>query len=743
MHPGVVAVDKRRNDHWWNCWGNSETWPVWVLGLLLAGIVLAAYSNTLGHGWLFDDYHDVLDNASIRNLWPLWKVFYVKGQGFLTRPVVNLSFALNVALGGMRPFGFHVLNTVIHVACALIIFGVARRSFLLPSLRVRYGEWAAGIALVVSVIWALHPLQTQAVAYITQRYESLAALFVMGTFYCFLRGCSGKWGAWDVCSVLCCLLALGSKEIAVSLPVLILLFDWVLVSGSFSGALRSRWRLYIGYGFAWICFIVVQANAVPRVFAGAETGTPWWQYALNQPSVILHYLWQAFWPRALVFDYFWRISTHVRVLLPGLVVIGFLLGGSIYLLMRRKPLGLLGTAFFMILAPTSSLLPINDPAVEHRMYLPLLLVVLVVVVIVFEGWRLFGFQSTRYRLATASLIGVMLGSLGVSTFLRNDLYRDSLDIWQDTVAKVPKNPRAHHNLAYNLAERGLLRQAVREYEISIALAPQMPLFQSNYGVVLARLERYEESLNHLKLARSMEPDNFRHLVNLGGTYLLMGQLDNAQTSYREAIRMDPKAAVPYAALASVEAVRGDLAAARQHLEEAVRLDPYNRRFRIGLVDVFLKQKDAASAQVSADALIRIERGVPDAFSELAWLYHGHGHDRRAVELLKQALQKDSIHLGARMRLAWILSTSPEDEVRNGGEAMNVVVPLLSDPTQTPPEVMDLLAAALAENGKFAEATVLVKDALLRSEGRAEKWKKDLAARGELYAAGKPYRSSKH
>ncbi|HWQ11035.1 MAG TPA: hypothetical protein VN436_18070, partial [Holophaga sp.] len=352
------------------------------MGILLAAVVALLYSNTLHGPFLFDDFLDIRDNPTIRHLWPLQDIFLLPGNGLRTRPVVNLTFALNYAMGGLNPFPYHLTNLLIHVGATLALFGALRRAFLLPSLRDRFGRHALTLAVVIAGLWGMHPLLTEAVSYTVQRYESLMAMLVLLTFYCVLRTAdSPAPGKWMGLASLSCLLALGSKEVAVSLPILVLLFDRTFLAGSFREALRRRGGLYVGLLVAWACFALLQIHPVHRSFAGQEVGLPWWKYALNQANVILHYLRLSVWPSPLVFDYFWPVAKTWTQLVPGVCVIGSLLGLTVWGLVRRPKLAFLPTCFFLILAPTSSVMPILDLAVEHRMYLPLVPVVIVLVLV--------------------------------------------------------------------------------------------------------------------------------------------------------------------------------------------------------------------------------------------------------------------------------------------------------------------------------------------------------------------------
>ncbi len=352
--------------------------------LVLVVAVLASYANSLRCAFVYDDYSDIVGNSSISRLWPLGDVFLARSggsAGLRSRPVVNLSFALDYAVGGLNAVPFHATNLAIHVLAALALFGVVRRALLLPRLRDGFGQVSVPLALSVALLWAMHPLQTESVTYITQRYESLMGLFYLLAVYGLIRsGESEHPFGWGAVTVAATLLALGSKEVAVSLPIMILMFDRLLLGGSFSEIWRRRWGLYVALLAVWASFAVVQVRTPPRPWAGYALHVSWVEYARSQPGVILHYLRLAFWPYPLVFDYGWQPAQSVGEILPGAILVGGLVAATGYAFWRWPEYGLLGAWFFLILAPTSSVMPLADLAVEHRMYLSLAAVVTAVVV---------------------------------------------------------------------------------------------------------------------------------------------------------------------------------------------------------------------------------------------------------------------------------------------------------------------------------------------------------------------------
>jgi hypothetical protein len=157
--------------------------------MVIVAAGLWAYHNSFQGPFIFDDVGNILENPTIRHLWPIWETLSPpQRSGIAGRPVINLSLAVNYACGGTRVGGYHALNLGVHILAGLTLFGIVRRTLLQPRLRERFGPPADGLALITAVLWTIHPLQTESVTYIIQRCESIMGLFYLLTLYCFIRG---------------------------------------------------------------------------------------------------------------------------------------------------------------------------------------------------------------------------------------------------------------------------------------------------------------------------------------------------------------------------------------------------------------------------------------------------------------------------------------------------------------------------------------------------------------------------
>jgi tetratricopeptide (TPR) repeat protein len=556
----------------------SSRRSILLAGALLVLAGLAAYHNSFRVPFVFDDVPAIVENPTIRQLWPLWIPLsppHDSGLPVSGRPLVNFSLALNYANGGTAVVGYHALNLAVHLLAGLTLLGVVRRTLLQPALRARFGAAALPLALAVAVLWTVHPLQTEAVTYVVQRAESLVSLFYLLTLYCFIRSveCNplgytspgGRKRAWSTLAVVASLLGMATKEVMVTAPLLVLLYDRTFVAGTFRDAWHRRWRLYAGLAATWLLLGWLMASTGSRGgTAGFALGITWWEYALTQVRAIVHYLGLAFWPHPLVFDYGGAVLARgFAAIVPSAAILGALLAGTVVALRRWPAIGFAGAWFFAILAPTSSVVPVADTMFEHRMYLPL---VAVVALAVLGGFALAGRRSLIVFAALA--VG-----LGWATVIRNQDYRSELALWSDTVAKRPENVRAHYTLGSALFEAGRVSEALQQYEEALHLKPDSAETHINLGNALTRTGRPAEAVRHYEEALRLKPGAADAHANLGNALVRMGRMTEAIRHYEEALRIKPGSADAHNNLGNALAQSGRLDEAIRHYEAAIRLKP--------------------------------------------------------------------------------------------------------------------------------------------------------------------------
>jgi tetratricopeptide (TPR) repeat protein len=544
----------------------AEAKTPWAAAALLVVAIAAAYANSFHGPFIYDDQNSVVSNPSIRHLWST-QALRAPPEALTTvgRPVANLSLAVNYAIGGLDVWGYHAVNLAIHVLAALVLFGLLRRTLLLPALAERFGRAATPLALTIALLWALHPLQTESVTYVVQRTESIFGLFYLLTLYCLVRGVgSVRSGAWHTASAAACGLGMASKEAMISAPLVALLYDSIFISGSFKEALRRRRGLYLSLAGTWailgaLVYLPIGrsawngpshgvADAILAPFlifrggtegSGSSVAVPVWAYARAQLCCIIHYLRLVFWPMPLVLDYGQEALSKTADIIPCAAAVGLLLAATGVGLARRRGWGFLGAWFFAILAPSSSFIPLmGEIEAEHRMYLPLAAVLCLIVLGAYAALR-----PLRSPVSWA-LVLAAAGALGWRTHQRNAAYSSVLAIWRDTVKNCPSNFRAHSDYGTELIATDL-DAAVIEIDRAIELNPRYAKAYSNRGTADVKKGLYDAAIGDFNKAIELNPGFAAAYNNRGTVYSKKGLYDTAVKDFNKAIELNPGLAEAY------------------------------------------------------------------------------------------------------------------------------------------------------------------------------------------------------
>lgn len=651
----------------------SACWPrVCGVACAVTAVILVVWRGALTDEFHFDDYSNIVENPTIRSLMPL-DSFARTG-----RPLGLYSFALSYHFHQLDASMYRLTNLVIHAVNVMLLFsGILLSAGVIQRHRETSESGHANSSLIiasgVALLWGVHPLTTQAVTNIVQRYESLSAMGYLGAWVGMLlvirgeRKSTGVLWAGLAMILLFAWVGLLSKEIFATAPLVILLFDRLVSAVPFRNVLRQRWLAYLFMLTPYVWFV----PSVARWFNparhssmgfGLESVT-WWEYLRTQPEVILHYLKLSVWPTPLCFDYAWRIQQNPVVYYSlGLVILSLIVAAlwlyvtgvsrsdSPTVALTQSLTGWLMLSFFIILAPSSSFVPIADLCFEHRMYLPL--------AVVLAGLFLLYNVSTR-RIATAAQnptvvrLGMTLGFaaiimlLGWRTHLRNRDYRDGVVMWTTVVKVRPDNPRAWYALGAEQFRKHQYEDALAHIEKAISLDSSVGYFYSGLGDCLRELNRPEEATQQFLHAIELNPTLARAHNSLGVIRQRNGDWDAAEASFRIAMKLE--------------------------LPEA----PYN--LAVVLIDK-LEYPEAAS-------------------------------------LLEQVLADNPESALAARRLAWILATAPDDDLRDGRRARELLESHYQIADSDSPYVWETYAAVLAEQQSFDDAVQAAQRALEFAEQR--------------------------
>jgi tetratricopeptide (TPR) repeat protein len=683
-------------------------WKIWPWAAILVVCVLAAYASSFGGAFVFDDAPTIVRNTTIRDLSDLRQVLSPPlNSGTVSRPVANLAFAIDYSLWGYSARGYHVTNFLIHLGASLLLFGVIRRTWERWEQRGGTGArpgptsgdepdavasastlahekpaslrqatlWAAAIAAV----WAMHPLHTAAVTFLTSRSESLAGFFYVLTLYAFIRHAEGGHRLWGYGAVVACILGVLTKEMVVSVPLFVLLYDRTLYAGTFRAALRARWASYAGFLVAWavLAVVVVRSGGSRGGTCGFGTEVTPWIYLLTQCRAIVMYLHLALWPDALCFDYGRAVVRDVWSVVPqGMLLLG-LAGATVVAVWKRWWLGLAGAWFFMILAPSSSFVPLATQTVaEHRMYLPLLAVVVVVAA---AAGRVLGKRGWIVLALAAPVLGVL-------THQRNALYAEPVALWRDTVVKQPNNSRARYHLGRFLVNDNRYDDALEQYDAGLAMENGKDgVLCSGRAGVLMLLGREDEGELAARRACELEPRNSEARTILGNVLWMRGRLADAEREFQKVLAKEPHNAEAEFGLGNVAYSEGKIEEAAVHFArsfaefpitamvannlagalldlgrtdealkyfgEAVRLDPKLGRARANYATLLAKAGRVGEAIPEFEAAVRLLPKEVEARGNLGMAYQLAGSISAARVQYEEVLRLEPGNVAARARLA--------------------------------------------------------------------------------------------
>ena len=574
----------------------SEPRPrlVALAAVTLAAAIAAVYARALAGPFVFDDQTAIVGNETLRSLGQLGAVLAQPPDTTISgRPLVALTLALNYAFAGSDPAPYRATNALIHWVCALLVFGLVRRSLRAPRLAARFAPRADGLALASAFLFALHPLTSEVVCYASARTESVMAAFYLATLYLATRAreSARPWG-WVAGAITCCALGMASKEVMVSAPLVAALHDAVLWGRAEGRARSVRLATWAGLAATWAVLVALVLGSPRANSAGFEHWVTPLVYLWNQCAVIPRYLALVVWPHPLRFDYGAPLPLALRDVWPGALLLAALFAASLVALRRWPTAGFVGIACFAVLSASSSVVPVvSEVGAERRMYLPLAaLAALAVCAVDLALARL------RARSLGPWLAGAAALALAAVSFARAGDYRSEIGLWESDLRHW-SDRRAHYNLGKAYAREGLLAQAQEQQA----------------RAVLGEIDFYSAVL-------PLQPDQVRSRVDLGAVYEVAARPANAEALYRQALELDPenvyalwrmalvltrpRADLPadlerakdYAehavaasrrgdaaaleALARVQLARGERDAAKQTLREALATDPARQRERV-------------------------------------------------------------------------------------------------------------------------------------------------------------------
>jgi len=621
-----------------------------LLAISLATVLV--YSNTFEASFHLDDVPNIIRSTEAHSL--------LGPSPWSSRYLGYLSFALNYRLGGLKVVGFHVLNLLIHTGNALLVFWLTALTFRTPALRDSNATplLRRFLPLAAGFLFAVHPIQTQAVTYIVQRFTSLATLFFLLSLALHAqarlaldegtaRRARVVWlfGLSFVAAVA----AMKTKEISFTLP---------LVGAAYELLFFRRRRLALLAPLALAALLVPLAVAGqggeklssvlanPVSFAAETLEIPRFVYLLTQTRVIVTYLRLLVVPVGQNLDHDFPLSHSLiepRVLLAIAVLLALVTSAAFVLVRARKMKSAAGVLFFfgtiwffLTLLVESSIIPIRDVIVEHRVYLPS-----VGAAVAFATAMLWALERLRIQRlptvqATAAL-AIAAVPLGAATFSRNFVWRNDVTLWRDVAAKSPNRTRPHDILGSAYLDRGWMPEAISESLAALRISPEDVQALTNLGTAYLRLGRTDEAIAKLEKAVSLVRcrSSAQAHYSLGIAYSAKARFDDAIREYREAIRREPEAAGSHYVLGNAYLETGKLGDAAHEYREAIRLHPGHADAHNNLCGIAMKQGLFDEAIRECREASRLDPTMAEAHYNLAASYLKAGRPSEAVKEYRQ------------------------------------------------------------------------------------------------------------
>lgn len=617
------------------------------------------YSPSLKAPFIFDDYSAIVDNHDIKDVKNLktkliYKTEYGPNKNDPSRPLTFLSFTLNYYFGNLNVFGYHLVNILLHIGVTILIFLLTRKIFFYI-----YDRQTIFFPLVCALLFSSHPINTEAVAYISHRSDGLATFFYLFSLLLFVKSFE-KSKIFYPFSLLCFVLALGSKQIAVTLPAIILIFDYMFLSDFKKEKVFEKKIYHLSFWILLFGFIAFRYFYLGHFGdPGKDTYSRWnlMTYFVTQGFVLLKYLKFLFVPIGQCVDHFIlppKTFFESRVIFSAIFFTGLIL--SIYWIIKKhsltKQVQFAFFWFFITLLPTSSIFPIHDAMAERRLYLAgwgfnLFVVYIYMFISQAKDSLSLSLRNFKFLIGFAAL---HILSLSLLTWKRNQLYQNPLLLWKEVVQKYPNNYRAYNCLGIEYNNNGQYSDAIAAYKKVIELEPNYEEAYNNLGVTYDAQKEYEKAKDAYVRSIQINPYRAAPYNNLGKIYFELNDYDQAMKSFKKAIESDPSFTVAYYNLATLFKKIEDYDQALIDYQKTVESDPSHADAWNNQGVIYLEKKDYAKALKCLKKAVELNPKAVEIHNNLGNLYSSIKEYEKALFHYRKAIELDPNYIDAHYNL---------------------------------------------------------------------------------------------
>jgi tetratricopeptide (TPR) repeat protein len=641
---------------------------------LLAVVILVVivYSNTLGVPFVLDDRAFIVDNPNIRGLWKIPHLFAGMNGPVASRPTMLATLAVNYRVGGNEVGGYHVVNMALHVLNALLLYAIV---FLTVGRMGWRGEGASGVAFITAVLWASHPVQTEAVTYVVSRSVLLAGFFYLLGMVLFIKAVTSAGRGWTYIGLLfpVCLLGMGSKENFVTFPAMLLLYDYCFVSGGRVRGVLVNWRAHLPgmVSLFYLAFLYFNFSSQLQSYGTPEVGRL--EYLMTQFKVHWTYLRLILLPVGQNLDYDYPVAGGFLYLptLVGFIGYAGLWAAGLFLIRRSPAVSFLLLWFMIALTPSSSVVPLRNMIFEHRLYLPSAGAAAAVGLGVI---RLMGVREARgvmRAVVPAFLVVAVLFS--ILAYARNSVWGEELCLWGDAAGKSPGKARPHNNLGAVYAGLGRYEDAEREYLAAFGIDPGYAEARFNLALLEERRGRYEEAVREYLAALGIDPGYAEARFNIARIHERHGRYEEAVREYLAALEIDPDFHRAHNNLGIIYAGLGRYDEAAREFRSSLNTDPDNAEVLNNLGNAYNSLGLFDNAVRAYKAAIRTSPESAVLHNSLGNVYYNMGLNDNAASEYRAALRRDPDFARAHdnLGIVYLEQGRYEGAVREFGSALGI------------------------------------------------------------------------
>jgi protein O-mannosyl-transferase len=605
----------------------TKLFPIIII-CCLGGLI---YSNSFSTSFHFDDFFNIVSNITLRNIVNLDTIW----RSFPTRFITYLTFALNYQIHQHNVVGYHIVNLVVHISTAILLFWLVNLTLLTPVMRgEKIAKQAKLISLFIALVFLTHPIQTQGVTYIFQRSASLATLFYLASLGCYAKFrllqneklASGSRVFYSA-SLIIAVIAMFTKEISITLPLAVCLYEFSFFRTT--KIFKYKQLIFFLVTLAIIPITILMSKlALVRDLQATEGSVKiiTWHYILTKLMVMITYIRLAFLPLNQNLDYDFPIVTHLLnvPVLFGLLflILSIVIAFKLFRNYRLISFGIL--FFFLTLSFEWGIITISEVFYEHRLYLPM------VGFSIFLVTSLYYLLSNKHPKAMLTILVTLVVVYSVLTYTRNNVWKDDFTLWNDTIRKSPYKARPYSNRGNAYQRKGNFDQAIVDYSKAIEVNPSYAEGYYNRGLAYQNKGDINQAISDYNKAIEINPNYSDAYNNRGSAYQHQGNFAQAFSDYNKALEINPKHDDAYYNRGMAYHGQGNLDQAILDFNRALKINPIDAEAYYNRGLAYQTQGNFNQAIADYDKAIEIDPHYVHAYYNRGLAYHNKGDLSQAL-----------------------------------------------------------------------------------------------------------------